>query len=270
MRRAVLSLLTLLSACAGPLGVQSGEARLMLDDPHPITSAGPWLDPAWSPDGLEISVAGARHRGLFLVSAEGGEPAAIPGAALADGFRHRWLTDPARILCPRRGGHAALEVSLRGGAFTPVADTEPVFLQDDAAWLRGAEGTVTQLTPPGESFFDPQLSPDGRLLAVVGLASGLHVVGVASGLAVAHAPGGTRPAWTPDGAWLLFERVEDDGHRLTEGDLWALSAADGDQLPLTDDPGIERQPAVSPDGMRVAYLREGAVWVADLTQGVTP
>jgi Tol biopolymer transport system component len=195
---------------------------------------------------------------------------AIPGASQAEGFRHRWLDGPARILCPRRGAHGALVVAPSGGPPAPMTDPEPVFVEDEAVWLRGPDGSATRLTPPGESFFDPQLSPDGRLLAVVGLGSGLHLVDVDSGLALAHAPGGTHPAWTPDGAWLLFERVQDNGHALTAGDVWALAADDGDQVLLTDGAGIARQPATSPDGTRLAYLRDGAVWVADLLEGVSP
>ena len=66
------------------------------------------------------------------------------------------------------------------------------------------------LTRGEDRFFDPQLAPDGRSVAFVGLATGVHVVELDSGR-VRHAGPGTRPTWTPDSRWVIYERTEDDG-----------------------------------------------------------
>jgi dipeptidyl aminopeptidase/acylaminoacyl peptidase len=266
----------LLFSCGGAatdLEVQPSN-RLSISGERALTEAGPWLDPAWSPEGARISVAGLRYRGLHVVEIGDGARTLVPGSEDRSAFRHRWLEDPPRILVPARGRHAAVELGLHGVARELPADhpeRAPVFVRDDDVWLRGDGDGPRRLTPGSDRFFDPQLSPDGALLAVVGLASGLHVVDVDSGLALYHAPGGTHPSWSPDGLWLLFERSADDGHALTEGDLWALSIVDGDQIRLTHTPdAIELHPAVSPDGRQLAYVRDGALWVAELQQGVTP
>ena len=70
---------------------------------------------------------------------------------------------------------------------------------------------------------------------------------------------------------MLFERTGDDGHERTACDLWAGRADSGATVQLTDTAdAIEIHPSVSPDGERVAFIRDAAVWVADLVGGGTP
>jgi dipeptidyl aminopeptidase/acylaminoacyl peptidase len=267
---------SLLCSCGGTASEQGYQPsdRIAISAGRALTEAGPWLDPAWSPEGERVSVAGLRYRGLQVVDLRDGARTDVPGSRDRSAFRHRWLEDPDRILCPSRGRHAAVELGLDGVSRELRADhpdQAPVFVRDDDVWLRRDGLEPRRLTPGSDRFFDPQLSPDGALLAVVGLASGLHVVDMDSGRALYRAPGGTHPSWSPDGLWLLFERTADDGHTLTEGDLWALSITDGDQVRLTHtDDAIELHPSVSPDGRQLAYVRDGALWVAELQQGVTP
>jgi Tol biopolymer transport system component len=95
------------------------------------------------------------------------------------------------------------------------------------------------------------------------------VVDVDSGLALFRAPGGSHPSWSPDGLWLLFERANDDGHTLSDAEIWALSITDGDQLRVTDSPDtVDLHPAVSPDGTQLAWVRDGALMVAELWREV--
>ena len=56
---------------------------------------------------------------------------------------------------------------------------------------------------------------------------------------------GEDPAWTPDSSRLVFRR---------DGRLWMIAAEGGTATPI---PGTEgaREPAMSPDGGRVAYVR---------------
>ena len=236
---------------------------LILEDSRALTTAGPSTDPAWSLDGRSISFSGPGHRGLSLVSLAG-ELQRLASPEALSGFRHRWLDQPPRILLPARGTQAArvLETdgSLLDARYQPL-----VRAQRDDIWLATSEGSL-RLTQGEDRFFDPQLSPDGRWLAFVGLASGLHVMDLQRDMLHHLGPGG-RPAWSPDSAWLVFERTQDDGARLTAADLWAWSVQGRSALALSSsDDAQERHPAVSPDGTMLAFVRDGAIWVGALRE----
>ena len=62
-------------------------------------------------------------------------------------------------------------------------------------------------------------------------------------------------AWMPDSAQIVFSANRHDGWELESGesDLFAISVADGSLTQITDRPGGESSPAVSPDGRYIAY-----------------
>ncbi|MDP1571429.1 MAG: S9 family peptidase [Vicinamibacterales bacterium] len=61
--------------------------------------------------------------------------------------------------------------------------------------------------------------------------------------------------WTPDGRSILFTsmRVADPDHQWRETDIYAVAVASGEIRQLTRRSGPDSNPAVSPDGTRVAY-----------------
>jgi len=231
---------------SAPLGF--GDAVLLAD-------AGDYTDPAWSPGGSLVSFSGPGCQGLH---------------AAVSGFRHQWMDDPPRVLCPARGRHPAIEVPTDSTVMRELAPAEVerprATIQDDDVFVRVGDEDE-RFTAGEDRFFEAVVSPQGDHVAAVGLATGVHLIDVESGLTV-YTGEGTHPAWSPDGRWLLFERTQDDGHQLTASDLWAVSTETGNAVRLTYTPdAIERHPSVSPDGERVAFVRDGAIWVADLLEG---
>lgn len=65
-------------------------------------------------------------------------------------------------------------------------------------------------------------------------------------------------AWMPDGSGIVFASNRDDDwqYQLNERDLFRVSVDGGDIEQLTDLPGIESAPAVSPDGETIAFERD--------------
>ena len=63
--------------------------------------------------------------------------------------------------------------------------------------------------------------------------------------------------WMPDGSGIVFSANRDDNwqYELTESDLYRVSMA-GELEQLTDLPGVEAAPAVSPDGETIAFERD--------------
>jgi len=271
----VLQMAGLLGAIALGSGCQDlpgdgPSAPLGLGEPLLLTDAGDYTDPAWSPGGSWVSFSGPRYRGLYVVEADGGGQQLLASPDAVSGFRHRWVDDPPRVLCPARGRHPAIEVLPDG---SPMRELRPAEVEAPGAAVREddvfvrLDGRDERLTAGEDRFFEAVVSPGGDHVAAVGLTRGIHLFEVDSGLTL-YASAGTHPVWTPDGRWLLFERTEDDGHRLTAGELWAVSVQTGDAVRLTYTPGaIEQHPSVSPDGERVAFVRDGAIWVADLPEG---
>ena len=261
---AVVSALVLLPGAVAVAG-DPGETAIELRDAFPLTDAGDYQGPAWSPDGNTVSVSGPRARGLYAVPSMGGEIRTLAGPEQIGGYRHRWLDQPARILVPGRGAHPAQELPATGGDVRERDGwTEPAMARDDDIFLRQPSRDL-RLTQGEDRFFDPVLSADGTRVAFVGLATGIHVMDVERREMV-HLGTGTRPCWTPDGAWVVFERTADDGHRLESSQLLAYSVARDETVALTDGTAVDRHPAVSPDGTRLAFIRDGALFVAALAE----
>jgi len=63
------------------------------------------------------------------------------------------------------------------------------------------------------------------------------------------------PEWTPDGRTIIFSgiRKPDAEYTRNDSEIYAISVADGQIRALTDRPGPDTGPQVSPDGKLIAY-----------------
>ena len=63
-------------------------------------------------------------------------------------------------------------------------------------------------------------------------------------------------SWSHDGSEILFaaNRHDDWEYETIEGDIFAVSTKDGSLRQITDAPGREYDPVVSPDGTKIGYL----------------
>ena len=144
----------------------------------------------------------------------------------------------------------------------------------------GGDGSSRRVLAEGPGFFAPRLSPDGRqVLFSESRPGGGHVWVAPVDDGEARDLGqGYGPAWTPDSRHILVARLRHDGERILASGLWTLDVASGAASLLLDDPAvIELEPAVSPDGRRLAYVdgAAGEVVVREMpaapaTDGGTP
>jgi Tol biopolymer transport system component len=98
---------------------------------------------------------------------------------------------------------------------------------------------------------DPAWSPDGVSIAYVrGSRSPAVFVASADGSRERRVTQGTAPAWSPDGSRLVVSRRVPGG-----ADLWIVDVASGAERRLSRTERPERDPAWSPDGRAIAYVR---------------
>ena len=135
-----------------------------------------------------------------------------------------------------------------------------------------ALGRQTRITDAAGLESEPQISPDGRLIAyAAGPYFGSHIFvrqrsgGPAIDL-TAHAPGRhIRPRWSPDGSELLFVTSDGRQHRVSR-----VSALGGPVRTMVEMIGDEAITSAdwSPDGKRVVYDLGSVINVSD--PGGTP
>jgi TolB protein len=140
-----------------------------------------------------------------------------------------------------------------------IAATRFVFLVDKQAWRIDSDGyNLTPVTGSGEQALSPAWAPDGSRVAYTRFNEG-------SGTVVVHdlrtgarstVPGTTRdlnitPTFSPDGQWLTFARVSEDGTDIFKTSLAGSSAP---QRLTAGRFADNLSPTYSPDGRRIAFV----------------
>ncbi|MDQ4076455.1 MAG: SpoIID/LytB domain-containing protein, partial [Chloroflexota bacterium] len=69
-----------------------------------------------------------------------------------------------------------------------------------------------------------------------------------------------RPILSPDGKWVVVARYPRGNETASLGELWRYELRSGKWLQLTANGVEEQSPIISPDGSRVAFLRDGDIW----------
>jgi Tol biopolymer transport system component len=128
----------------------------------------------------------------------------------------------------------------------PVAVTrdERMYVERAGRWIELGSG---------DRFFGAIVAPGGDHVVFQGLVTGLYVYTRSTGVRH-HVGPGTAPAWSPDGARLVFEVTEDDGHAIVASDLYLYDvAADRVSALTASDRVIERRPSFAPTGAAIAF-----------------
>ncbi|WP_461034356.1 amidohydrolase family protein [Streptomyces mayteni] len=260
-------------------------------DPRQLTE-GPWDDraPAWSPDGTRIAfaserggdpVAGSPYR-IWVLDVRTGDLRQLTGLPDQEGpvqegtwedFDPTWSPDGGRVFLVRAGTTPAGTVQARSIASVPADGSGPVVLEH------------TDDGPAQAQIMTPALSPEGRLAYLrTTPAPAASCALVVDGETVAT-DGEVHPVpvrWTSRDTLLVnaggrFQLVDPAATRApetiaftatlpVEQPRYRVKSYDFDGAGDRQARGLH-QPALSPDGRRVAFVALNSLWTVPVTGG---
>lgn len=246
----------------------NGSRRVGNSRPVTSTDEGDFMNPRWSPDGLEVMFTRAGHSGVFVKSLRGGKVRMITDME-GVGFNAHY-NDEGDIVVKLETGETQVfkpdGTPVEGVSPDPAKGAAGAFTKDDALYYRpGAGAPAVMISDGNDRYYGGKVSPDGQHIVYNGLMTGLFIKRTdGTGDAVSLGEGYS-PSWLPDGSGIVYNLSVDDGHNLIASDLY-LASVDGKEISnLTNSPEvIELNPSVGPGGGEVAYEVDGVVWVSQL------
>ncbi|NIR52176.1 hypothetical protein GWO43_26620 [candidate division KSB1 bacterium] len=115
----------------------------------------------------------------------------------------------------------------------------------------------------GMRYINLTVSPDRTKFAFEVIGGSMHVMN-SDGTNLVNLGTGYRPQWSPDSQYLVYMITEDDGHRFTQSDIYAIKIDGSEKSKLTDTNNIlEMNPNWSPVSKRIAFdtYVEGAIYL---------
>lgn len=226
---------------------------------YAVTKPNDFIALKWSPLGLDIAFTRKDFSGLWIAGPNSTEARQVVDDKLPD-LNFEWAPDGMQIYTmaiDRR----PIAIMLSGEKY-PIAQLQRhVFEREGNIYVVDEDGNPQRITGSQDRFFGPQLSPDGSRVAYSGTETGLYISTV-DGKQTLSVGKGEHPSWLPDSSGIVYDIPISDGARVIDGDLWFAASDGSERTNLTNTPGIaESWPAVSPDGSRIAFVAEGAVYI---------
>ena len=214
---------------------------------RPLTRQG-GRDPAWSPDGRRIAYVRydtVARTTIYVMDADGShQRRLIRGTTSRNMASPAWSPDGQKIAFVRDTGK--------------IGDAE--------IWVMDADGThQRRLTRNAVSDYAPAWSPDGARIAFERGSVTKRAIWVmnANGTAPQRLTKNTMsdlaPDWSSDGERIVFERESVGEYSLPVRHIWQMNADGSAQRKIGRREGGD--PAWSPDGRRIAFVRRGDLHV---------
>lgn len=269
-----------------------------LEEIEPVTTSSEYSCPVWCPTG-DGRLALLGQDGTYVYSV--GDRRLSRISAQVAGFKYRWTADGSALYYRttlgdglqalesidtrsgslsilRRGSDLKMPLEVFPGVYfssgpkpaaTKQADgalggtpATAAFQEDDQIYVVQG-GAIRQVTHGEGKHFLPQLSFDRRKVLYQELATGMFVLSLDSGETFPLGQG-SDPVWCGNSEQIVFERARDNGHTITDSDLYLVTLAGAlNQLTDTED-RIEMRPSCSSDGHFLAFDAGGAVYVGKL------
>ncbi len=232
---------------------------------YAVTKPGDYVGVLWSPLGLDIAFTRPDRSGVWIAGPNTSEARQISDDKLGD-LDFTWATDGMQLYTTAID-RRPVALMLTGERY-PVAELpKRVFEREGNIYVLDEEGNAQRITGSQDRFYGPRLSPDERLVVYAGTETGLYISTV-DGKKTISVGKGEHPSWLPDSSGIVYDIPISDGSKIIDGDLWFAAADGSERSNLTNTPGIvESYPSISPDGARIAFVAEGAVYVGKFVRG---
>lgn len=127
------------------------------------------------------------------------------------------------------------------------------FIENDKISVVNAAGKRVIEPVKGQRCINTSLSPDGGKVAFEIMGGNLFVVNT-DGTGLVDLGRGYRASWAPDSKTITYMITEDDGHKITASDIWAINPDGTGKTRVTGDSGnIELDPSFSNDGRYIYF-----------------
>ncbi len=263
--------LTLKSANSHPL-LTSGTSLKVVNRPLKnlrklieSDEQGGFLNPIYSPDGLQIMLTRTGYQGIYLVPSSGGIPEKICDD---NAYFAKWT--PEGLIEVRNTENELRLYDLDGtllstGTFDPKQ--EAAFTDNDVIYMHSKNGEAPKaITDSNDRYIAPTPAPDGDAVVYMGMYSGLYYADPNNlSEPIFLGSGGSNVQWTNQGNGFLFEQSRDDGHTYVESDIYYFDIASGEKQNLTSEfNGVGLNPTIGPNGTSVAFEVDGAIYHGEI------
>ena len=203
-------------------------------------------DPAWSPDGQTLAVAGRWPTLSGIRVADGTGKTVRMLTSDARDASPTWSPDGSQVAFIGQGSGQIFIVGANGSGRRQV--TNDTLTRSHLSWSPDGKQIVF-------SASDQAVCCDGGDIYALDLASGAQTR-LTSGNA-----NDQWPSWSPDGT-----RIAITSYRTTSSEIWLLRP-DGTDLQRLTTGAYDNDPVWSPDGSTIAFTRNGSVWVVPAAGG---
>ncbi len=135
------------------------------------------------------------------------------------------------------------------------------FVENDKISVTTATGKKVIEPVKGQRCINASLSPDGSKVVFEIIGGNLYVINT-DGTGLVDLGKGYRGAWAPDSRKIAYMVTGDDGHVITDSDIWQVNADGTAKTRLTSTSTVlEMDPAFSPDGKFIYYanINDGSI-----------
>ncbi len=136
-----------------------------------------------------------------------------------------------------------------------ISNSNDIFVHIYNTKISLTQNGKTQILDPigNGNYIWPQLSPDGKKILFTDVNSGTYISNLNGDILVKLGKANS-PKWSPDGNWISYMIDKDDGHRITDSEIFIVSSDGKNKFQLTNTNNqIEMYPSWSPDSQKLVY-----------------